>query len=314
MQVAVGILICILALVGLYFAVKAVFDYDPVGPDTSNEPGIHKKTIDIGRDLGFKDYIDDSAPDSNTGTRVIYPWGSGRGTNSNNNTPDYKPSENPNDYSPYYGYVRISYLSLPSYPQNVGASFTLTGGSLDGINITGWQLKGNRANVVISRAINNLNMSGSFTPSDIILGPNSYVYAYDRPSPINASFRLNKCTGYLNNSFNFSPKLPEYCPKPYSSLSDIVTFTGECQNYIRSIGTCDEPTAANKNRLSFDAACRVFMDKIGFSECYKNHQYDRDFLKNDWRLFLRQEFAFDRLHDRIQLLDSKGLLVHEYIY
>jgi|GEM_PF-1688646 hypothetical protein len=185
------------------------------------------------------------------------------------------------------------------------------------IDITGWVIRGNRGELArIPRAASIYPPSGLLSESDIVLGKGEYVEIYSGAvSPVGRNFRLNQCTGYLNSSFTFNPRLPEACPSMYDR-SEIIGLSGECQSFIMSFGGCRIPTTAEVNRYSTQdgGACRSFLDRFGYGSCYNKHNGKSGFLSSEWRVWIRDRMNFDPLHDRVLLYDRSGLLVNEYVY
>jgi len=218
--------------------------------------------------------------------------------------------------SPYYDKVRLENVTRPydSYSQ---VQFTLrTDYTLEStVNVSEWKIKGNKgAEIYIPRGIADYGIQGSPQVSDILLKKGEYLVVYSGKSPNNQNFRLNKCIGYLNNSYTFSPSLPNSCPS--TDRTTMVSFSGKCQSFIYSLGTCREPSSNEKNQftLSEDAGCSAFLNSLNYGGCYSAYHYQPDFFSTEWRAWIDQQFSFDRDHDRILLYDRNGLLVDEYVY
>jgi len=221
--------------------------------------------------------------------------------------------------SPYFEKMRISAQNYSFYTYNP-SEFKIYSNLSDDekVNVTGWRIKTNHGEIIIPQAINVYESSGLIPPQDIVLSANNYVNIYLSVNPINKNFRLNKCIGYLQNTYVFIPTLPQDCPSP--SRSDISYLSGECQSYILSLWGCMVP---DEDSDSFyvsvggssreEVECRAFLDTINQNGCFQKHRWDDDFLSNEWRLWVRQHIL-DSQHDRVQLFDKQGLLVDEYIY
>jgi hypothetical protein len=224
------------------------------------------------------------------------------------------------DLSPYFQKIRIAsaYASFWNYtPDQIRISSYFNKG--EAINIMGWKIKGNRREVIIPRAINIYEPSGLMSEEDIILTANNYVDIYSSRSPINRNFRLNKCTGYLENTYNFYPSLPRNCPS--IPRSEINHLSGQCQSYILSLWGCKAPDVSFYNSLpgtDEGNLCRQFLNTINHGTCFQKHRFDSDFLSNEWRVWIGQriipEDILDPQHDRLLLFDKQGLLVDEHTY
>lgn len=234
-----------------------------------------------------------------------------------NNLPQIKPPSGftVSQLSPYYDKIFIDSVSR-DYSKKTINQITIRANSIkEKIDITGWYIKGNKSVFVyIPQAIKNFDLRSAWFESDIILESNNYVYIYNSQSPIGRNFRLNKCTGYLNNYYKFIPSLSNNCPR--IDRGAIISFSGKCQNILTSIGTCKEISNKDWNSLIGDeeANCRAYVDDFNYGGCYSAHYSDSDFLSNEWRVWLNTNISFDIDHDRLLLFDKNGLLVDEKIY
>ncbi|MBN2197718.1 hypothetical protein JW698_00760 [Candidatus Wolfebacteria bacterium] len=232
--------------------------------------------------------------------------------------PDYLiPSNYTRDQlSPYFQKINISSVTASSfysiYPTQLRIYSNLS--KDEKVNITGWKIKSNKGEFNIPQAVNVYEPSGLITPSDIIISGNSSILILEGKSPIKKSFRLNKCIGYLANTYDFNPSLPQNCPS--ISRSEIVHLSGQCQSYINSLWGCKVPEISFYNSLpgtDEGNACRAFLSTINHGSCFQKYHLDSDFLLNEWRLWV-DRIKLDSQHDRLLIFDEKGLLVDEYIY
>ena len=217
--------------------------------------------------------------------------------------------------SSYFKKVSISSAYASSYsgsPSEIRLYSNLSGS--EKIDITGWRIKTNHGEIIIPRAVNIYEPSGFAPEQDIVLSANNYVSIYSNTSPISRNLRLNKCTGYLEDIYDFNPQLPQDCPSV--SRSEASYLSGQCQTYIFSLWGCKLPEVSFYNSLpgtNEGNACRAFLDTINPSTCFQKHRSDIDFLSNEWRVWANQSIL-DLQHDQVQLFDSKGFLVDEYKY
>ncbi len=228
--------------------------------------------------------------------------------------PQINPSDIPSGFtlqnlSPYFKKITIS-----ASPGSFGSfsQVTLYGYSAENsrINVTDWQLRTNKGGLYIPRAVDVYDPSGLTGESDINLKNGDVLYIYSTTSPIGRNLHLNKCIGYLANSNVFNPSLSLNCPSV--NRSDIANFTGQCQNYILSLGSCKLP-ASNLPFLLNDVSCQTFLNKINYGGCFASRRNDPDFLSNQWIVWSGSQFL-DFQHDRLLLFDKQGLLVNEYNY
>lgn len=219
--------------------------------------------------------------------------------------------------SVFYRQVRIHSLSR-DYSSNgktirqitIRSDYSLK----NGIDVSGWHMKGNKGDFLIPQAVNNFDPVSFGRLGDITVGANNYIYIYGVSSPMGLNFRLNKCTGYLNNFYKFDPPLPNNCPSV--DRKEIASFSGNCQNLITSLGTCRIPADKDLNSPTVlnDSACRAYLDKLNYRGCYERNYVVSNFLSNEWRVWLGKNIPFDSEHDRLWLFDREGLLVDEYTY
>lgn len=215
--------------------------------------------------------------------------------------------------SPDFGKVEISSLRRPS-SSGTGGGFALRAASaLDSLlDVTDWKIRANNKEEILIKG------GDSYSPPvnlvQIVLRPRTSAVFYADTNSVIRNIELNKCTGYLNNVFTLDPKLPKNCPTV--NRSEIITFSGDCQDFIRSLSTCEQPTSAEINRFS-DAdnlACREFLGNFNYGSCFSEHSKDSNFYSYGWRVWLDERLPFDSKHDRLLLFDEDGLLVDEYVY
>ena len=219
-----------------------------------------------------------------------------------------------NDLSPYFRKVRIgSYTSItPNYYGQISMYAYIDSDKL--INITGWVLKTNKGNqLVIPKGVEVYSPFGFQTPRDILVKSGDNITVYSKTNPTGVNFRLNKCLGYLEDVFDFTPPLYTNCP--YIDRSEIIRFTGKCQDYILSLRSCQIPDS-NPSVTLDDYACRDYLSKLNYRGCFERYRADRDFFRSEWRISVEPRLFLesDARHDRILLFDQKGLLVDEYSY
>jgi len=221
------------------------------------------------------------------------------------------------ELSPDYQKIRLVSVSVSQYYGNQ-ISLRADYNNKTPILATGLKIKSHRGEVIIPQAINDYLPLGLSQASDIYLSPNGLINIYESHSfyfnPINQSLRLNKCLGYLNNTYKFSPPLPNNCPNIVEeNRGRIRSLSGYCQNYIYSLGSCQMPTANELNFYGMDYNCGNFLKDINYSNCYNKHRFDRDFFSDEYWIWL-PTIPLDPYHDEVWLFDKNNLLIDEYIY
>ena len=223
------------------------------------------------------------------------------------------PSEIPSGFtaselSPYFHEIRFGGVSAGTYGQVSLYAYQSQGTA--SIDVTGWEVKGNRGGFYIPQAVNLYDPLGLTPASNIWLKSGDVLDMYSTSAPVN--LRLNECIGYLPNRSQFNPQLPQNCP--YIDRSQIQSFTGACQNYIQSLGGCQEANLANPSIPINDDACRTYLvDNFNYRSCFESHQADSNFLSNQVWAWMGSS-PFDQYHDNIELVDRNGLLVDLYSY
>jgi len=181
------------------------------------------------------------------------------------------------------------------------------------VNVSAWRVQGLRGASFVPKAVPVYEANGLASEADIYLRNSDTLYLYlGGSSAIGKNFRLNKCMGYLPNVSEFSPYLPRECPLP--DRSEYSNFTGQCQNYISSLGACGIPNFNDVRLPQGDYACRSYLQKnFSYPSCMERYRGDANFIKPEVRAWIGGGFL-DQYHDKVRLYDLKGLLVDAYEY
>lgn len=189
----------------------------------------------------------------------------------------------------------------------IALSADLSSGEM--VNITGWTIKSNKGFFKIPKAQEAYSFDRIET--DIWLKNGERVRIFSGVST-KGNFRLNKCTGYLENTSPSTPSLPRNCPAV--NRDEISGFSGACQDYISSLNSCENPLLNPPVPLD-DNACHEFLRQLNYVGCVERYGKDSDFLSSEWRVWVGNEMrVMDSRHDKIQLLDARKSLIDEYVY
>ncbi|MBI2036873.1 MAG: hypothetical protein HYT14_00735 [Candidatus Liptonbacteria bacterium] len=186
------------------------------------------------------------------------------------------------------------------------------------VRINGWRVETKTNSFTISRIPLTHDPFGGNPPQDLVLTSGDSVRIYGSAPRLGAGFRLNACVGYLETlDFGFRPALPKTCPGLYESTAELSNFSSQCQDYIRSLSSCEYPSG-NPPVPADDAACRDFLNAVNYGGCYNAHKNDGDFLSKEVRIWLgssNKDLHFlNETHDRVLLFDEQGFLVSDYTY
>lgn len=226
--------------------------------------------------------------------------------------------------SSYYGKIYLSYPTALNDPDPSREYFTLTTNLSKGeyLDISGWYLKspmtGNSATIGKAATLPFPYVKGS---ENIVLKQGDRAYIVKGFSPINTSFRTNKCTGYFGQNRTFSPYISTQCPSARDE--DLPTFDTDwerdqvCRDYIDRLPRCTVPTNLNRlpdeTREKLSSGCKTYLEtKISYNTCVANYKYDTDFIGNEWYIYLERFGPLWRSRrDTIQLRDREGFVVAE---
>lgn len=151
----------------------------------------------------------------------------------------------------------------------------------------------------------------------IVLAPGDRALIISGQSPIGASFRENKCTGYFSTFQKFYPPLPQNCPLP---SNDLTSFYGPryisdaaCIESVDKISRCQVMLSPP---VTVSNSCQNFMIKyLHYNGCVEAHRKDADFLGNTWRIYLgRTNSMWRSKYEVVKLLDVNGKTVDAFSY
>ncbi|MFZ2523491.1 MAG: hypothetical protein WAW92_03865 [Minisyncoccia bacterium] len=221
--------------------------------------------------------------------------------------------------SKYSGNVSISNISISSNPAYEYVQIQTTGNASTSIPITGWTLKSlsSGQSVSIPKATYLFFADSQNVEDNIVLGANEKVILITGYSPNGASFRINKCSGYLSQFQTFRPSLPYTCPAPRNEdLSSIpkTLNNDDCFDHIYGMPSCRIQTETIPANWSYECTNFIY-SKINYPSCINIHKKDKDFYKGDWRIYLKRNARlWKESREKIVLYDSEGKPVSEYEY
>jgi hypothetical protein len=223
--------------------------------------------------------------------------------------------------SPYAGMVRLQSGS-GSYAQSAADEYVVvqyaSGGS-NRIPISGWRLQ----SAITKRTVYIYQGTEVFAPqlappaSTIYLGPGDSAIITSGRSPVGASFKANKCTGYLAQFQRFTPDLYQSCPLPLDEARAMNLGNSpqdaDCIDYMKNVSQC---RIATDLPSSLSDSCRYFIQNtLTYQGCLNRHIHDTDFLSQEWRIYLNSDEKLWRAdREVLTLLDQDGKLVDSIVF
>lgn len=221
--------------------------------------------------------------------------------------------------SKYKGLVFIRYVSRSTKPGNEYMSIQTDSRATTSIPITGWTIRSaSSGNSVTIPKASYLFFAGQVNSEEnIILSGGETVYIVTGISPNGASFKVNKCSGYLSQFQTFVPYLNTNCPRPRDmDLSSIpkLTINDACFDYLETFPACRIETKTLPLNWSYE--CKNFIyEKINYNSCINISKNDHDFYKKEWRVYLkRSDILWKQRRENIVLYDNEGKIVHSLTY
>ena len=149
--------------------------------------------------------------------------------------------------------------------------------------------------------------------NNIILKYGESAVIVSGESPISQNFKLNKCSGYLNQRADFAPYISSNCPQ-LKDRNDTKNLNNRCLDYLDSLQQCFLPTINADTDIN--AECAQFVSQhASYAGCVADYKNDGDFDKKEWRIFLGRATEFwNNKHEDIRLLDKQSNLITETSY
>ncbi|HUD04014.1 MAG TPA: hypothetical protein VMR73_00790 [Candidatus Paceibacterota bacterium] len=191
---------------------------------------------------------------------------------------------------------------------NIASPLTITG------FVVGSFASGNLATITTAAL---LPILGSpYSESSIYVSPGDVILLSTEISPIKTSFRVNKCSGFLNQLYSFTPAILKLCPTASALLTKFGPANDtSCIAYAKTVPQCTA-VASSAVPINLSSACKTFVEQtLTYNGCVESTQNDSDFYENEYRVFLgSQNELWGNSTDAIGLFDTKGGLVGGLTY
>lgn len=235
--------------------------------------------------------------------------------------PGYDEAKTFGDPSPHYGLVLLDasaartetadaeYLTLVARYSNQ-ASVSLRGWSLQSV-VSGVRVPLPEAAETFSLGVIQLTAPMSLLPGETAI-------VVSGPSPVGASFRENRCSGYLGQFQTFTPPVERACPTPREELplttENLARYGDACVDFVATLPSCTFYTGLVPREALVQ--CDHFIgETLSYNGCVERHQSTPDFSRDTWRLFLGSPAElWGNRHDTIRLLDENGRTVDVVSY
>ena len=183
------------------------------------------------------------------------------------------------------------------------------------LTIAGWKVLDRQKKVAYPFPAISASSSGGDSFSITVYSGDRVVVSSGR-SPVNTSFRVNKCSGYRSQFDTFVPAIRTSCVDPLRAFADYgeVPFSDDaCYAATLSLPPC---VTADTVPSGVTDACRDFLQNVLSEDgCISRHRNDADFYTGEWRVFLDSDTQLWKNRDNVlYLLDENDLLVASLVY
>jgi len=223
------------------------------------------------------------------------------------------------------------------------------------IDITGWRIENGKNkrtyaagstqvhyasdSSVIPQGTKVISASGGSALQNIVLKPGERANIITG-SPGNfgfpqvVSFKENKCTRYLAETYRFPATIEKSCVRPIDEPGS-QGLDRACQDYVEGVRSCHTPkfdtidaqghttdqngatcTGCVDGTAGLSGVCTTFIkEHLSYRGCLANHLSDTNFEGSVWHIYLYRPFEMWATNrETISLYDSFGRLVTSYSY
>ncbi len=270
-----------------------------------------------------------------------YPSSSGSAVTPNSSSAGSK-SGDPTR-SIWYDQVQISLGSARNEVQPAKEYIRLTSRAQEPVTITGWKLVNSKQKVAyqaptaaIPSGVKLFDPRAAKILQPIVLerGDHANIITGRMPTltpyPIDVSFKVNMCSGYLEDlpSYQFTPPISSRCPTP-SKVAGVDNLEDDCYNFVRRLGYCHAPVFGSVRDSSgelqsgfvdktpnLSSRCKDFLKQnYSYTACLDRSRSERDFYSQSWYIYLNLGYElWGKERETISLYDQSGLLVDQISY
>lgn len=154
----------------------------------------------------------------------------------------------------------------------------------------------------------------SATPMDsIILRPRDRVVISVGKQSKNMNFRENMCTGYFDETAQFSPGLSRRCPS--TDTRTLRNLSDQCIRVISGIGRCRTGPLPEFVDPTRPECMEYIVQNFNYAGCVANYKSRPDFYNNQWLVWMQRTIPFfNKRFETVTLKDQQGRVVDEHTY
>lgn len=154
----------------------------------------------------------------------------------------------------------------------------------------------------------------SVTPMDpIVLRPRDRIIISVGKQSKQINFRENMCTGYFDETAQFSPGLSHRCPMP--DTRTLHYLSDQCIRVISGIGGCRTGPLPEFVDPTRPECMEYIVQNFNYAGCVANYKSRPDFYNDQWLVWMQRTIAFfNKRFETVTLKDQQGRVVDEYTY
>jgi hypothetical protein len=182
------------------------------------------------------------------------------------------------------------------------------------VTVSGWSVRsvytGMRAVIPMAASPFEQGVVNSVQP--ITLAAGESVLFSTGASPVGVSFRETMCTGYLEQTQQFSPRLSNACPRPTDLMQrtpqNASRYGASCLDYVERLPQCSYPTIVPSD---LSPACRSYLvNTFSYTGCMNAYGSGASTYIGTWRAYaVSSHELWQNTHDSLVLLDAEGRTV-----
>ena len=147
----------------------------------------------------------------------------------------------------------------------------------------------------------------------IILGPHDHVIVSVGKQNKFMNFRENLCTGYFDETAQFSPNLSHRCPAP--NLVTLHNLSDQCIQVLAGIGSCRTGPLPEFVDPTHPECADYIAQNFNYVGCVANYKSRPDFYNDQWLVWMQRTVPFFKNRfDTVTLRDQQGKVVDQYQY